>query len=305
MTSRKTNVAASVKDRLLRLAKARGDDLNFILARYGLERLLYRLSRSEYEKDFIVKGAMLFAVWSGSPHRATKDLDLLGRGAPDLHRLEAVFRDVVGVPVDDDGLVFSPATIRAEAIREEAVYDGIRIHLEAQLGSAVIPLQVDVGFGDAVVPDPVRAEFPTLLAQPAPKIRAYPRTAVVAEKLHAMVVLGIINSRMKDFFDIWFLCRTFAFDGAELQQAIAATFERRQTAIPDELPLALTTGFSRDVQKQTQWRAFLKRASIAEAELTSVVAELATFLSPLMEALRDGNAFNGRWSPRGPWSMSK
>lgn len=304
MNPRKTNVAASVKDRLLRLAKERGDDFNFVLARYALERLLYRLSRSSHEKDFVVKGAMLFAVWSGNPHRATKDLDLLGRGTPDQRRLETVFRDVVGVSVDDDGLVFLPATIRAEAIREEAVYDGIRIRLDARLGSAVIPLQVDVGFGDAVIPEPVRTEFPTLLDQPAPKVKTYPRTAVVAEKLHAMVVLGIANSRMKDFFDIWFLCRTFDFDGAELQRAIAATFERRQTAIPGETPLALTATFARDAQKQTQWKAFVKRAHVPDVDLNTVVDTLAAFLKPPIEALDASRRFGAQWPPQGPWSSA-
>ena len=245
------NLAASVRSRLLTLAKSGGEDFTFVLTRYGLERLLYRLGRSSYAGDFVLKGAMLFRLWSGNPHRSTKDLDLLGFGSPDLNRLVRVFREVVAIPAPD-GIEFLPETVKAVPIREDAIYDGIRVTLEARLEAARMHLQVDVGFGDAVVPAPRETSYPTMLDVPAPVLRAYPREAVVAEKLHAMVDLGLANSRMKDFFDLWFLATNFSFDGATLGESIRSSFARRETAIPREPPVALTSEFAGDRQKQIQ-----------------------------------------------------
>ena len=223
------NLPASVRSRLLALAKSRGEDFTFVLMRYGLERLLFRLGRSAHAHEFVLKGAMLFPLWSGNPHRSTKDLDLLGFGSPDASRLVRVFREVVAIPVPD-GIEFLPETVKAVPIREDAIYDGIRVTLEALLTAARMHLQVDVGFRDAVVPAPLETSYPTMLDVPAPVLRAYPREAVIAEKLHAMVDLGLANSRMKDFFDLWFLASNFSFDGGTLGESVRSTFGRRATA---------------------------------------------------------------------------
>lgn len=197
-------VAASVRQRLLNLARERADDFNLLLTRYVHERLLYRLAHSPEVDRFVVKGATLFTLWSDLPHRSTRDLDLLGFGTPELARLESVFRSLSAIAVErDDGVVFDANTVRAHAIREQALYDGIRVEMMAHVGSARVRTQVDVGFGDAIVPAPALAIFPVLLDLPAPALRAYARETVVAEKLHAMADLGMANSRLKDYFDLW------------------------------------------------------------------------------------------------------
>lgn len=297
------NVAQSVRDRLRKVASVRGEEFSFVLLRYALERLLYRLSKSRYESEFILKGAMLFTVWSKHPHRATKDLDLLGSGAPDLERLAAVFREVATLSVGDDGAVFEPGSVRARRIKEDAEYEGVRNILEGRLGSAKLAVQVDVGYGDSVTPPALPIDFPTLLAFPAPTIRAYAKETVVAEKLHAMVSLGMANSRMKDFFDIWFLCREFGFQGQPLVDAIRATFERRQTPIPGEAPVALTDAFALDGAKQTQWSAFLERSRVVETEVTlpNVVTTIAPFLVPAIKAAAGLEAVPSEWPATGPW----
>jgi hypothetical protein len=278
------------------------EDFNFVLLRYGLERLLFRLGQGRHAGTFVLKGAMLFPLWSGSPHRATKDMDLLGSGPPDLARLIEIFREVVGASVDD-GVTFLPATVVGAAIREEAAYDGIRITLEARLGVARIPLQVDIGFGDAVTPAPVETTYPVLLPDmPVPRLRVYPRETVIAEKVEAMVTLGLGNSRMKDFFDIWYLARTFEFDEATLRAAIRATFSRRQRPLPHQMPLALTTTFVDDASKAAQWRAFAgrSRAVARTSELAEVVDVLASLLKPVLigdepPSARKWQSGEGRW----------
>jgi predicted nucleotidyltransferase component of viral defense system len=297
------DLSASIRQRLLNLAKARGEEFTFVLLRYGLERLLYRLGQSRHAGRFILKGAMLFPLWSGNPHRATKDLDLLGQGPPDLDRLKTAFREIVSLPAGD-GLLFLPETIRALEIREDAINDGVRITLQARLGAARLALQVDVGFGDAVTPAPQEADYPTLLEMPAPRLRVYPREAVIGEKLHAMIDLGLGNSRMKDFFDIWFLSNNFEFDGTVLAQAVRATFDRRKTAVPSELPVALTQIFADDRGKQTQWTAFINRARLRSSpvDLATVVVQLRRFLEPVLAAARAPAPTTAvRWSPAHGW----
>lgn len=296
-------MAASVKAKLMVLAKERGEDFNFILNRYVLERLLYRLAMSPYAGTFLLKGAMLFTVWSGQPHRATKDIDLLGYGRPDGERLASIFRLVCDIVVPDDGLIFLAPTVEANAIREEAVYDGIRVTFDARLGTAKVPVQVDVGFGDATNPPPEFVEIPPLLDSHPTRMMGYRRELVIAEKFHAMVDLGLANSRMKDFFDIWFLARQFPFDGSVLANAILATFERRQTPIPSTPPLALTDTFAGDVGKQTQWLAFTKRARIVQPirSLADAITSIKNLLVPVLEAVSSKRDFNAAWSPGGPW----
>jgi predicted nucleotidyltransferase component of viral defense system len=275
-----------VRDRLLNLAKARGENFDFILNRYASERLLFRLSRSTQATRFILKGATLFAVWSRTPHRPTRDLDFLGIGDASLPSLEAAFRDIVLTTVNDDGLTFDPAAVSGQSIKEGDEYEGVRIRLTALLMGARIPLQIDIGFGDAVTPPATLIEFPTLLGQAPPLLRAYPRETVIAEKLHAMVNLGHSNSRMKDFYDLWVLSRDDAWDQQLLRQAIRATFTRRQTRLPVQIPLALTDEFGNDDGKRAQWLAFCRKSGLTAAPTFShLIQDLRDFLWPLMSSL--------------------
>lgn len=297
------NSAASVKQRLLNHARQADQDFNNVLLRYGLERLLYRVSRSPIRDSLILKGAMLFQVWSGEIHRPTRDLDLLGFGDPSQERFTDEFRKLCKLKVEPDGLVFDAASVHTEEIREDAEYQGIRIRLRATLGTARIDLQVDIGFGDSITPDPVDTNYPTLLDLPAPVVRAYPRETVIAEKLQAMVMLGIANSRLKDFFDLWTLSRLFDFRGELVARAIGATFERRQTVIPDSVPFALTDEFATDPSKRVQWTAFVNRGRFADCpvDLQKLIEPLREFLLPPLTALNSGRPFDQHWSAGGPW----
>jgi predicted nucleotidyltransferase component of viral defense system len=257
-----SNLTASIRQRLLNLAHERKEEFQLVLARYATERLLYRLSRSPYADEFLLKGALLFQLWTGQPHRATLDLDLLGQGDDDVGRFEKVFREVCATAVEDDGLIFLPGHIHGQEIRENQQYAGVRIHGLAKLGAAKVQLQIDIGFGDAVTPKPQKVQYPSLLGLPTATMRAYPKETVVAEKLEAMVSLGIANSRMKDFYDIWVLSSKFDFDGDVLPKAIRATFKRRGTAIPAQPPVAFTAEFFGDVSKTAQWRAYVRRGRL-------------------------------------------
>jgi predicted nucleotidyltransferase component of viral defense system len=282
------NIAASVRQRLYNRASERGENFNLVVPRYAVERLLYRLSQSQYAKEFVLKGAQLFYVWTESPHRTTRDLDLLRYGNSAILELETIFRNICQQPVEQpDGIVFLSDTVHGEQIREEAEYIGVRIRFVYRLGEIKGALQVDVGFGDAVTPSPQMVEFPVLLDFPAPRLKAYPREAMIAEKFQAMVTLGINNSRMKDFFDLSVLAEAFHFDGETLRQAIEATFKRRQIALPNEVPLALTPDFAEDENKQKQWRAFLNKNRLqpAKADLVGVVETIHKFLMPPILAL--------------------
>ena len=214
---KKPNIGHSVYQRLLNYAKEHREDFSLLLSRYGVERLLYRLSISPHVDKFILKGASLFLVWTGQNYRVTKDANLLCSGPADVEHVTAVFRELCQIVTDDaDGIVFVADTVRAVPIREEQEYGGIRVTLLGMLHNARIPLQIDIGFGDAITPAPERINFPTLLNAPAPELLAYPRYTMVSEKLEAMVRLGIANSRMKDFYDVWLLSKLFAFEGRTL-----------------------------------------------------------------------------------------
>jgi hypothetical protein len=294
----------SVFQRLLNLARIRGEDFNLTLSRYAVERLLYRLSISQHSSQFVLKGASLFLVWSGQNYRATRDADLLGYGDSDPSSMAAVFRQLCDLaPEADDGIIFRGDSIMAEPIREEQEYDGVRVKLEALLHTAKIPVQVDIGFGDAITPSADEVDFPTLLPDlPAPHLRAYPRYTMVAEKLEAVVRLGMANSRMKDFYDLWLVSRLFDFDGATLSRALRNTLDRRATALKGALPTALTSEFHDDRLKRTQWRAFVRRSrpDDAPAELEPVVRVIAAFLAPIIKALHGAfsttTALATRWS---------
>ena len=291
------NLAASIHRRLLNGARERGEDPQFILQRYAAERFLYRLGLSQHRDQFVLKGAMLFALWGGSVYRLT------GFGSDEIGAVLDRIRDICTVVAPDDGMSFDATTLRAEPIREEVEYGGVRIVFEARLGSAQVRMQVDVGFGNAIEPRAVEADYPTLLDAPAPRIRAYPHQAVVAEKLHAMVVLGERNSRYKDFYDLYVLSRQFPFDGSSLARAISATFERRSTPIDAAVPAALAPRFYSDGPRAEQWRAYLTRNALpgAPADFGAVGEDLQTFLVPPWRALVDGGAFMGTWPPAGPW----
>ncbi len=297
------NVAASVRQRLLNRARETGEDFNLILTRYAAERLLYRLSQSRYNSGFILKGAMLFAVWSGKRHRPTRDLDLTAYGNDSAEELAVTFRDIVEVPVDADGLDFDPEGIVVSEIREDQEYHGKRVVIPARLGTARIRVQADVGFGDVVTPEAREITFPALLDMPMPRIRAYPPEAVIAEKLQAMVTLGIRNSRIKDFYDILIMSRELSFSGDALTAAIAATFKHRKTTLPASAPFALTAEFGADPDKSIQWNAFLMRNQLdpPAADFEAVVGEISGFLLPMFRSARARKGLARTWKPRGPW----
>lgn len=300
------NLAASAHQRLLNLSQEMGEDFNFLLSRYVIERLLYRLYRSQYADQFVLKGALLFLVWAVPVHRPTRDIDLLGFGDNSAQQLARIFREICLIEVEADGLIFDPETIRVRPIREEQEYGGQRITLTAQLGRARIPTRIDVGFGDAVVPAAIETTYPTLLTFPAPQIRVYPKEAVIAEKVHALVTLDMTNSRMKDFFDLWTLARLFPFDGNPLVQAIQATFGRRQTPLPQDAPVAFTARFFDSTDKITQWQAFVRRNRIdtGGASLAQVMAELVVFLLPPLQAAANDLSFSATWDSGGPWVIA-
>ncbi len=295
------NQAASERGRLSNLARERKLELQLVLSEFAIERLLYRLGNSPHAGDYVLKGAMLFRLWSPSPGRATWDLDLLGRGASSVQDVVDVIRDLCAVP-GDDAVEFDSATILGDEIRDADEYAGVRVRLEARLDRARIPMQVDVGFGDAVTPLPERVRYPTLLDHAPPAILAYPPEAVVAEKLESMVSLGVTNSRMKDFYDVYVLASSRSFRGSELARAIRATFQRRGTAVPDGRPLVLTPGFLGAPERRTQWRAFLRRGRLdAAPDATELAAALQAFLGPVLRALAAEQPPPATWSPGGPW----
>jgi predicted nucleotidyltransferase component of viral defense system len=275
------NLSASVRARLLSFARDRNEDYQRVIGRYAIERFLFRLGRSAYRDRYALKGATLFTLWTGEAYRPTKDLDLLGSGSSAVRDVEKTMRVICEVP-DEDGIVFENESIEGARIQGDDEYQGVRIKLNAQLAGARIPLQIDIGFGDAVYPEPELAFFPVLLPMHAPLIRAYPREASIAEKLHAMVELDIRNSRMKDFYDIWFIATKWTFEMASLRKAILATFERRGSKIPQGVPFALTEDFLNDFRKRQQWSAFVNRLDLADKapSLQDVGALLQAFLVP-------------------------
>jgi predicted nucleotidyltransferase component of viral defense system len=275
-----SNLAASVRARLLNIAKAEKTDFNQVLVRYALERFLYRLSKSAHADRFLLKGAMLFNLWYDMPHRPTRDADLLGFGASDLDSIGQTFRDIVAVDVAD-GIVFDPASIQVEEIRKSAGYAGARVIVAAELARARCKTQVDVGFGDAVTPGPVDAMYPVLIPDfPAPHLKTYPVYTVVAEKLHAIEILGMTNSRVKDYLDLFVLLEREVLDPGILAKAIAATFNRRGTSVPTALPIGLSDEFANDSSRQALWAAFIRKNGLDAVPLQEIVAALRAKLHP-------------------------
>lgn len=293
------NVAASVLQRLSNLAHEQKQEFQLVLTHYVIERFLYRLAQSPYSRQFILKGAMLFRVWDDFAPRITRDLDLLGFGDSAPEAVAGVFRELASAVVSPaDGLVFDAKTVRAAEIRDHTEYRGVRVRLVARLEQAKTSLQVDVGFGDVVTPEAEETDYPTLLNLPAPTLRAYPRETVVAEKFQAIVSLSTANTRVKDFYDIWYISRRFAFDGATLGDAVHRTFQRRDTPLPAEPPLGLSTEYLNDPNRARQWSAVVARSTGLDTQVSLADAggALVHFVMP---TVRDG--FTGRWSPGGPW----
>lgn len=296
------NVAASVHQRLKNEARASGQTFNDLLQHYGLERFLFRLSKSGHSERFVLKGALLLRVWRLSSIRPTRDIDLLGQMGNESEEIEAVIRDVCHTAVEDDGLIFDAVSVRAAPITEDAEYEGLRVECDGALGNARIGVQIDIGFGDRLTPGPDRIEYPTVLGMEPPRLLAYPPETSIAEKFQVMLYRGALNSRLKDYFDIWALAQSRSFDGAVLAEAMRATCERRSTVIDGD-PAAFSAQFMADRAKQAQWSAFRRR--IRSTDAPEAFAEVATavtrFLAPVAGALATGVTFTQRWRPGGPW----
>jgi hypothetical protein len=266
------NIGESVRSRLKNIAVKEGSDFNAVLTRYGLERLLYRIGESEYSKQFLLKGALLFNLWYDMPHRPTKDIDLLGFGDNDLAYIKQTFSKICRTSADD-GISFLSESVTVDTIKKDGGYTGARVELFGELAKAKIKIQIDIGYGDAVTPGPVDAHYPVLLSDlPAPKIRTYPIYTVIAEKLHAIALLGMANSRLKDYLDLYVLLNNEQLDNQVLAKAIHVTFTRRGMTLPEALPIGLTDEFANDPTRESMWRAFLRKNELEQKSLTEVIA---------------------------------
>jgi predicted nucleotidyltransferase component of viral defense system len=273
------NIGASVRARLLNLARERNQPFELLLVRYTLERLLYRLSKSKHRDKFVLKGAMLMRHWLADPHRPTRDLDLLGFGDGDPELTLKIFREICAIKADD-AVAFDTGALVVDQVRDESGYGGLRLKTYATVDGARVRVVIDIGYGDATEPGLNEIELPVLLDQPAPSLRAYPPETVIAEKFQAMVALGLANTRLKDFYDIWILAKTHEFKDDRLARAIAATFARRKTEIPTERPDGLTPAFANDPTKQQQWAGFVEELAVNPGTLAAVIEDVAAFLMP-------------------------
>lgn len=303
MTKRATNQAASVHQRLLNLAKVRGRPFNELLQFYAIERFLYRLAQSQYRDRLVLKGALMLLVWKTPVTRPTLDIDLLGRISNDLESVRSVIEEICRQAVEDDGLLFDSSTVIMDRIAEDADYEGVRARFQGHLGKARIPMQIDLGFSDVITPAPVSITYPVLLGHPRIDLLAYSRETAIAEKLEAMVSLGQLNSRMKDFFDLWLLARTQEFDGRVLAEAISRTFARRQTPVIVD-PVCFTEDFATDPIKAIQWAAFVRNGKLTDApgSFQEVVTNVRIFLRPAVEAVIAKDEYSSHWRPCGPWT---
>lgn len=290
----------SVLVQLRRRAKETGRTVSETIQYYAMERFLYRLGASRHREVFVLKGAMMLRAWDASSARSTRDIDLLAFAFNDLENIKQILSEVCALDGVGDGIDFDPESIRMERIKEFDDYQGARAKIQARLETAKIPMQLDIGFGDAVHPEAQWADFPTLLTSPAPRMRMYSRASVVAEKLHAMAKLGAINSRMKDYHDIWFLSTQAQFEFTELCAAIGATFEARRTQLPGSLE-GLSDGFVRS--HTPLWEGFLRREpSLTKLEFAEVVKRLREFLLPCLNHELSANSANLKWEPEeGVW----
>jgi predicted nucleotidyltransferase component of viral defense system len=280
------DLAASVRARLLNIAKSESTDFNQVLIRYALERLLYRLSTSAYSDRFLLKGALLFNLWYDMPHRPTRDADLLGFGPSDLDSIAQTFREIASITVED-GITFDPASVTVEEIRKDAGYEGARVLILGELSRARCKTQIDIGFGDAVTPGPVEAEYPVLIEDfPAPRLRTYPIYTVLSEKLHAIALLGMTNSRLKDYLDLSVILERETIDEKMLAKAIAATFLRRGMDVPSSIPLGLSDEFANDASRQAMWQSFMMKNELAMVPLNEVVISVREKLQTALQQAR-------------------
>lgn len=298
-----TNVSASIRHRLLNLSKQKNEDFTLTLVRYVAERFLYRLSRSPHAERFVLKGALLLATRLDRPYRSTRDIDFLEYGEASKDTLARAMTDIARTAAPDDGLSFDLKSLRVEEIRENADYGGLRVSIFVRLAAARIPLQIDVGYGDVVVPGTIELEYPTLLGGVAPRIRAYPIETVIAEKVEAIVKLGMTNSRMKDYFDLWLISRTLSFEGSMLSKAFGATFERRGTELPTDGPAGLTPDFGEAPDNVKRWRAFVETNGLEDApkDLEPVLVAIRHLVVPPLRAAGRREPFRRSWSPDGEW----
>lgn len=298
------NMAASVHDRLLNSSRASGRPFQEMLEYYAMERFLYRLSVSPHTRRFVLKGGLMLPIWGAAVSRPTRDIDLLGHTANEVTAITRIVQEICRQQVADDGIVFDEASCRGEMINPEKEYTGVRVRFTAHLGQARIPMQVDVGFGDVVIPEAAEAEYPVMLEHPPPKVRGYTRESVIAEKLEAMVKRGEITSRTKDFLDIWLLSRQYEFSGEVLAEAIQTTFENRDTPIrPD--PVCLTEEFAATQERQEAWQALLATSRITDApgDFPDIVEVIRAFLKPVLGAIASSRPFVAHWVPPGPWQV--
>jgi hypothetical protein len=297
MSAETRNLPASIHQRLLNKARQSGRAFNELLQYYAIERLLYRLSISEYSELFTLKGALMFNAWGLTNLRPTRDIDLLGHTQNTVDAVLKIFQDLSRLEAEPDGLEFDPVHIQSERIKEDADYEGIRITMPARLGKTRLNIQIDIGFADVITPAPERLDYPTILDFPVPHLYGYPPETVIAEKFQAMTVLGMVNSRMKDFYDIWMLITNFEFDGMVIQTAIERTFENRTTELPDERHIVFSDEFAEN--KRDQWNAFSRKIREENAVvINQVVASMRDFFFPILHASQQGTAFKKKWKTK-------
>jgi hypothetical protein len=268
-----------------------------------MERFLYRFSKSQYARQFILKGALMFTAWNIPERRTTLDIDFLARCNNQITNIEKVIKEICEINVVPDGIVFEPETVKGKRIKEDADYEGVRVKFIGFLERSRIPMQIDIGFGDVVYPSPMIIDYPVILDFPKPHLRGYPLESVVSEKFEAIVKLGLLNSRMKDFYDIWLMMRQFEFDGLNIKEALKRTFEHRKTALPQGQPLFAEEIYDDKSDRQTLWMAFLKKNDIKHApeKLSTTAKEIEKFLIKPLDAINKGNTFNKTWNPTGHW----
>ena len=296
-------IAASVRQRLLNKARETKRPFSELLQYFAMERFLYRLSKSHHSDKFVLKGALMLTVWQVPFSRPTMDIDLLGRIDNDMKVIIDMTKDVCTREVEPDGVIFDVDSVTGERITEDADYEGVRIRFRGELDTARISMQLDIGFGDVVVPLAEPVDYPTILDPPGPHLYGYSMESTVAEKFEAMVKLGLLNSRMKDFFDIGLLSRQFDFEGHTLQEAVKVTFSTRGTNIPST-PTVFTPDFAKDATKDAQWRAFVRKNQLTNIprDFQATVSSVATFLSPIVEGLANNQHIQSSWKAFGPWS---
>jgi hypothetical protein len=298
-----TNIPSSVRARLQNIAKGSNRPFAEILQYYGMERFLYRLSKSAYANKFTLKGALLFTAWQVPERRTTFDIDFLARYDNQIESIEAVMRAVCDTAVEPDGLVFDAKTVQGRKIKEDADYSGVRVKFTGFLDRSRITMQIDVGFGDIVYPKAEVIDYPVILDFPKPHLKGYPIESVVSEKFEAMIKLGVLNSRMKDFYDVWLMKRQFDFDGANLTESLQRTFSHRKTDIPAGKPFFAKEIYDEKSEKQTLWKTFLKKGDIKHApdSFVDIAKEIEAFLIEPITALNEGVKFNKKWNLSGFW----